>query len=96
MIVGDTYTIPMQCKALDTSKLPREEYALTDPTTIEVVVTAPSGSYTYTLANGDVKRVSKGVYYLHVPCTESGQWSFRITTTGDCGAAKRGRWQVGE
>lgn len=55
----------------------------TDPTTVTVVVTDPTGTATtYTYAAGQINRSGAGVYFINVTCPIAGEWSYTWTGTG--------------
>lgn len=67
----------------------------TDPTTITLVVTDPTGdATTYTYAGGTITRSSAGVYTKDVPCTEAGLWTYVWTGTGTASDVQPGSWRV--
>lgn len=67
----------------------------TDPTTVSLTVTAPSGtSVTYTYAAAEITKVSTGVYRKDVACTEDGLWVYVWTGTGAAIDVTAGTWQV--
>lgn len=68
---------------------------LTDPTTISLSVTDPSGNvaaYTYALA--EVTRDSVGVYSKSLTADEAGEWIATWTGTGACAASGAQRFAV--
>lgn len=57
--------------------------AETDPTTITLRVTSPSGTETsYTYAASTVSRTSTGVYYKALRMSAAGTWKYRWVATG--------------
>lgn len=63
---------------------------LTEPTTVTLAVTDPSGARTtYTYADGDVTRHSTGVYYRDILLTLPGEWVVHWTGTGAVVATKK-------
>ena len=55
----------------------------TDPTTISLIIKAPSGAETtYTYSGGQVIKDSTGVYHYDLPLTAAGKWSYRWIGTG--------------
>jgi hypothetical protein len=57
--------------------------ALIDPTTVSMDVTTPAGVVTTVTPTKD----ATGVYFSDVTLTESGDWTFRIYSTGTGRAA---------
>lgn len=57
---------------------------LTDPTTVTLVVTDPSGNTegTYTYAGSTITKSSTGIYYKDLSVDEDGVWEFQWTATG--------------
>jgi hypothetical protein len=70
----------------DTPRLTNSFYVddvLTDPTTISLAVTDPSGNTdTYTYAGATITKSSTGVYYKDVTVDEDGVWEYTWTGTG--------------
>lgn len=67
----------------------------TDPTTVTLVVTDPTGTEdTYTHADGDFTHPSTGVFSIDIPCTSAGTWQFEWTGTGAASDVARGAWNV--
>lgn len=68
----------------------------TDPTTVTLVVTDPSGNVegTYTYAGGTVNRSAAGVYYRDVTVDEDGVWGFKWTGTGTAADISAGSFTV--
>lgn len=67
----------------------------TDPTTVTLAVTSPTGTTTtYTYADGEITRSSAGVYTKDVACTESGVWTYVWTGTGTASDVQAGTWTV--
>lgn len=67
----------------------------TDPTTISLVVTTPSGSSTtYTFAGGDLTKVSTGIYRRDIACTEAGVWHYVWIGTGTASDVEVGTFSV--
>jgi hypothetical protein len=67
----------------------------TDPTTITLTVTTPSGTATsYTYAASEITRTSAGVYTKDVACTEAGTWLYLWVGTGTASDAVAGTWTV--
>lgn len=60
---------------------------LTDPTTIAVAVTDPSGNTdNYTYAGGTVTKDGTGEYSKQISVDEAGEWTATFTGTGTCAA----------
>jgi len=56
---------------------------LTDPTTVACKVEKPDGTITaYTLALGQVVKVSTGVYTYTITTDADGHWRYRFEATG--------------
>ena len=69
----------------------------TDPTTITLLVTDPTGtSNTYTFAGGQITRTSAGVYTKDIPCTLAGTWTYKWTGTSAASDISAGTWEVQE
>lgn len=67
----------------------------TDPTTVTLVVTDPTGDQeTYTQSGGDFTHAATGVYSINIPCTEAGTWAYEWTGTGAASDVIAGTWQV--
>lgn len=67
----------------------------TDPTTISLTVTSPSGAATtYTYAGATITRTSAGVYTKDIACTEDGVWQYVWTGTGTASDVVAGTWNV--
>ena len=68
----------------------------TDPTTVTLVVTDPTGDQdTYTQAGGDFTHTNgTGLYSINIPCTEAGTWSYVWTGTGAASDIVAGTWRV--
>lgn len=70
--------------------------ALTDPTTISILVRTPEpngATTTYTFAGGQVLKLETGVYYYDVDTSsKSGVWSYRVVGTGALQAAGQGQF----
>ena len=96
--VGDTVRVWGTFKAATfsvTSGVPSATYALTDPTTVSLVVQEPDGTRTtYTYAGGAVTKHSSGVFYRDIPLATPGEWSVRWTGTGTVAATKRSAIKV--
>ncbi len=65
----------------------------TNPTTVALVVTDPSGSST-TYNTGDLTNSSAGVYTKDIPCTAVGLWTYVWTGTGAASDVVPGSWRV--
>ena len=69
----------------------------TDPTTITLLVTDPTGtSNTYTFAGGQITRTSAGIYTKDIPCTLAGTWTYKWTGTSAASDVSAGTWEVQE
>lgn len=67
----------------------------TDPSTVTLAVTDPSGNVTtYTYAASQVTKSSTGVYYRNVTVDEDGVWEFNWTATGAVADAASGTFTV--
>lgn len=65
----------------------------TDPTTVTLQVTDPSGNVdTYTYALAQLTKSVTGAYYKDVSVDEFGFWKYRWVGTGTCAAAVEGSW----
>lgn len=88
--VGDTVRVWGTFKAAAfsvTAGVPSATYALTDPTTVSLVVTQPDGTRTtYTYAGGGVTRHGSGVFYRDVALASAGEWAIRWAGTGAAAA----------
>lgn len=68
---------------------------LTDPTTITLTVTDPSGDETeYTYAEAEVTKDSTGIYSKALACSEVGEWAYTWTGTGDVAAVGTKRFAI--
>lgn len=57
--------------------------APTDPTTVTLTLTSPSGtSSSYTYAAAQIIKDSVGVYHKDVTCSEAGEWTYQWVGTG--------------
>lgn len=84
--IGDTKTLTVNFKVGST---------LTDPTTVALSVTDPSGNTdTYTYAGGAITRSSTGVFTKDITVDESGEWIATYTGTGACAASATRRFAV--
>jgi hypothetical protein len=69
----------------------------TDPTTVSLAITTPSGVLTtYTLAGGTVTQDSTGVFHKDVTCSEAGEWQYQWTGTGTASDTTVGTFTVQE
>lgn len=67
----------------------------TDPTTISLAITTPTGTTTtYTYAAAEITRSSAGVYTKAVGCSEDGVWQYVWTGTGTASDITAGTWLV--
>lgn len=67
----------------------------TDPTTVSLVITDPSGTATtYTYALAEITRDSTGVYHKDIPCTAAGTWQYVWIGTGTATDVVAGTWAV--
>lgn len=90
LYVGDVNHIDFDLRNPDTR-------AFVDPTALDVIVTAPSGtSTTYTYGAGtEITKSATGKFRCAVPCTEAGRWSFVISSPGPVAqGAKAGTFNV--
>lgn len=85
-VVGDTVTLT-NAFAVDGTA--------TDPTTITLVVTDPSGNAdTYTYAGATITKSSTGVYTKNITADEAGIWSYTWTGTGTAADVADGTFEV--
>lgn len=88
--VGDTVRVWGTYKAATfavASGVPSATYALTDPTTVSLVVQQPDGTRTtYTYAGGTVTKHSAGVFYRDIALDMPGEWTIRWVGTGAAAA----------
>lgn len=67
----------------------------TDPTTITLIVTDPSGTaITYTYAAAEITRTGAGVYTKDIACSADGVWQYTWTGTGTASDTTVGTWTV--
>lgn len=67
----------------------------TDPTTVSLAVTDPTGTATtYTYAAAQITRSSAGVYTKDVSCPTAGEWAYVWTGTGTASDVTAGSWTV--
>jgi hypothetical protein len=82
----------------DTPRLSNSFYVdgvATDPTTITLAVTDPSGTTdTYTYAGGTVSKSATGVYYKDTAVDEDGVWEYVWTGTGTAADVVAGSFTV--
>lgn len=83
---GDTVTMRVDFKVSD---------ILTDPTTVSLTVTDPSGdATTYTYDGATVTKDAIGEYSKALACSESGEWTYTWTGTGTCAAVGTKRFAI--
>jgi hypothetical protein len=69
----------------------------TDPTTVSLIVTDPTGAATtYTYALSEITKSGTGVYTKDVACSTAGDWSYEWVGTGTASDATAGTWTVFE
>jgi len=69
----------------------------TDPTTVTLEVTDPTGAVTtYTYAGATITKTSTGVYTKDVACPTAGDWQYIWTGTGTASDVVAGTWTVQE
>src|SRR4051812_44284747 len=67
----------------------------TDPTTVSLTVTTPTGpATTYTYAGGTITKTGTGVFTKDIPCSEDGLWTYSWTGTGAASDVVDGTWNV--
>jgi len=67
----------------------------TDPTTVSLVITDPSGTATtYTYALAEITKDSTGVYHKDIPCSTAGTWQYVWIGTGTATDVVAGTWSV--
>jgi hypothetical protein len=67
----------------------------TDPTTVSLTITTPSGAATtYTYAASQITKTSTGLYTKDITCSEAGTWSYLWEGTGAASDAEAGTWTV--
>lgn len=67
----------------------------TDPATVSLTVTDPSGTATtYTYGAAQITKDSTGVYHKDVSVNAAGEWQYRFFGTGAVEAAAQGRFAV--
>lgn len=83
---GDTVTLRVEFKVSD---------VLTDPTTVGLTVTDPSGDSTpFTYAGGTITKDSTGKFSKSLACSEAGEWVYTFTGTGAVAAVGTGRFAI--
>lgn len=83
---GDTVTLRCDFKVGTT---------LTDPTTVDLTVTDPSGDVSnYSYASATVTKDAVGQYSKAIVCSEAGEWVQRWTGSGACAAVGVKRFAV--
>lgn len=96
--IGDTVRLYSAFRAASFSVaagVPSATYALTDPSTVTLLVETPAGvQTTYTYAGGTVTKDSTGVFYRDLALTASGQYIARWTGTGAAVAGGEATVQV--
>lgn len=89
--IGDTVRLYSAFRAATFSVaagVPSATYALTDPSTVTLLIETPAGvQTTYTYAGGTVTKDSTGVFYRDLALAASGQWIIRWTGTGAVASA---------
>lgn len=86
LVVGDTPRLSNTFEVAGTA---------TDPTTVSLAVTDPSGNVdTYTWAGGTVTKSATGVFYKDVTVDEDGVWEFKWTGTGTAADIATGTFTV--
>lgn len=69
----------------------------TDPTTISLSITDPTGAVTtYTYAASQITKTSTGVYTKDIACSIDGTWTYEWTGTGAVADVVAGTWEVHE
>lgn len=69
--------------------------ALTDPTTVALAVTDPTGATTtYTYALAQITRTSAGLYTKDIACSTAGTWTAVWTGTGTASDVATATWEV--
>ena len=96
--IGDTVRLYGVFKAATFSVaagVPSATYALTDPSTVSLLIETPAGvQTTYTYAGATVTKDSTGVFYRDLALTVSGQNIARWTGTGSAVAGGETTIQV--
>ena len=68
---------------------------LTDPTTVALSVTDPSGDVSnYTYAGTTITKDAVGQYSKAIVCSEAGEWVYTFTGTGTCAAVGTTRFAI--
>lgn len=71
--------------------------APTDPTTITLTITDPTGAEnSYTHAGGTVTKSATGVYTKDITCNVAGTWTYEWVGTGAATDTQVGTWEVFE
>jgi len=71
--------------------------APTDPGTISLTVTDPTGTATtYTYAASEITKTGTGIYTKDIACSTDGTWTFQWTGTGAVADVTAGTWEVHE
>lgn len=84
--IGDTVTLRVTFRANEVA---------TDPTTIALTVTDPTGTVTpYTYALSQVTRDDTGEYSKSISASSAGEWSATWTGTGACAASATKRFAI--
>lgn len=96
--IGDTVRLYSAFRAATFSiaaGVPSATYALTDPSTVSLLIETPAGAQTtYTYAAGDVTKAETGVFYRDLALTAAGQYIARWTGTGSAVAGGEATIQV--
>lgn len=67
----------------------------TDPTTVTLVITDPTGTATsYTYAAGEITKDATGVYHKDLACSAAGVWQYVWVGTGAASDVQAGTWTV--
>lgn len=84
--IGDTVTLRVSFAVASVA---------TDPTTIALTITDPSGAATpYTYALGEVTRADTGEYFKSISASAAGEWTATWTGTGAVAASVTKRFVV--
>ena len=85
-VVGDTVTLSNTFAVSGTA---------TDPTTISLVVTDPTGTATtYTYAGSTITKSATGVYTKNITASTAGLWAYTWTGTGTAADVESGSFEV--
>ncbi len=69
----------------------------TDPTTVTLTLTSPSGTATdYTYALAEITKSATGIYYKDVTCSAAGEWTYKWVGTGTATDTTVGTFTVHE